>query len=155
MLKSILCCIALLVTACAHAQAAPARSDFRGIIPPDWRMVPPPRGSSAVGFMSPRRDAWIVFRAKPAREPVAVQLARLRKVRGGDITYERAGRTWIVVSGFKGNRIFYRKAMLACGGSAWHYLEFEYPAAAKRAFDAFVTRSSAALGAYARSGCQG
>jgi hypothetical protein len=54
-----------------------------------------------------------------------------------------------------GNRIFYRKAILACGGRAWHYLEFEYPAAQKRAFDEFVTHSSAALGAYARSGCAG
>src|ERR1051326_8895517 len=66
-----------------------------------------------------------------------------------------AGLTWIVVSGFMGNRIFYRKAILVCGGRAWHYLEFEYPAAQKRAFDEFVAHSSAALGAYARSGCAG
>jgi hypothetical protein len=116
-------------------------------------MVPPPHGSNEEGFISPRGDAWIVFKAKAARGPVAAQLAFLRTVRGGDITYEREGRTWIVVSGYKRNRIFYRKAMLACGGSAWHYLEFEYPAAGKRAFDNFVTRSSAALGAYAKSGC--
>jgi hypothetical protein len=45
--------------------------------------------------------------------------------------------------------------MLACGGTAWHYMEFEYPAAQKRAFDELVTRSSAALGAYARIGCRG
>lgn len=45
--------------------------------------------------------------------------------------------------------------MLACGGTAWHYLEFEYPAAQKRAFDEFVTRSSMVLGAYATAGCSG
>ena len=70
------------------------------------------------------------------------------------IEHEREGRTWVVVSGLFGDRIFYRKAMLACGGRAWHYMEFEYPAGQKHAFDRFVTRSNAALGAYARSGCE-
>jgi hypothetical protein len=150
-----LCCLAMLMGASASAVAAPARDDLRNIIPHDWRAVPPPQGANARGFESPDGDSKIVLYAKPATRPVAAQLARLRRVHRGDITYEREGRTWIVVSGFFGNRIFYRKAMLACGGAAWHYLEFEYPAAQKRAFDQFVTRSSAALGAYAASGCHG
>ena len=155
MLKSIVCCVAMLLVAIAAARAEPVASgsDFHDIIPPDWRLVRSPHGSNEEGFASPRGDAWIVFKAKPASRSVAAQLALLRSVRGGAITYERAGRTWIVVSGYKGNRIFYRKAMLACGGSAWHYLEFEYPGAEKRAFDKFVTRSSAALAAYSHSGC--
>jgi hypothetical protein len=145
----------MLIGAFAPAVAAPARDDLRSIIPHDWRPVPPPRGTNARGFVSPDGNSKIVLYARPATRPLAAQLARLRTVRSGDITYERKGRTWIVVSGFFGNRIFYRKAMLACGGTAWHYLEFEYPAAQKRAFDQFVTRSSAVLGAYARSGCHG
>jgi hypothetical protein len=153
MRKPCLYCIALLMGGSAAVAAAPARDDLRSVIPPDWHAVPPPQGSNARGFVSPDGNSKIVLYAKPATRPVAAQLERLRRVRGGDITYEREGRTWIVVSGFFGNRIFYRKAMLACGGTAWHYLEFEYPAAQKRAFDSFVTRSSAALGAYARSGC--
>ncbi len=155
MLKPMLCCIAILVAVPASAEPAPVRADFNGIIPHDWRAVAPPQGVNARGFVSPDGNSKIVLYAKPANRPVDAQLRRLRRVRGGDITYERAGRTWIVVSGFVGNRIFYRKAILACGGRAWHYLEFEYPAAQKRAFDAFVTRSSAALGAYATSGCEG
>lgn len=156
MLKPLLCCIAILVAVPAAAEPAPVRADFNGgIIPHDWRAVPPPQGVNARGFVSPDGNSKIVLYAKPANRPVAAQLRRLRSVHGGEITYERAGRSWIVVSGFVGNRIFYRKAILACGGRAWHYLEFEYPAAQKRAFDAFVTRSSAALGAYAKSGCAG
>ena len=155
MLKPILCSLALLMAAPAYAEPAPARNDFNGIIPQDWSAVQPPQGVHARGFISPDGNSKIVLYAKPATQPVAAQLARLRSVRGGKITYERAGRTWIVVSGFMRNRIFYRKAILACGGRAWHYLEFEYPAAQKRAFDEFVTRSSAALGAYGRSGCAG
>jgi len=155
MRKVIVCCIAMLMAASAPAGAVPARDDLRSIIPHDWRAVPPPRGLNARGFVSPDGNSKIVLYAKRATRPVTTQLARLKRVRGGDITYEREGRTWIVVSGFFGNRIFYRKAMLACDGTAWHYLEFEYPATQKRAFDEFVTRSSAALGAYARSSCRG
>jgi hypothetical protein len=47
-----------------------------------------------------------------------------------------------------GDRIFYRKAMLACAGLVWHQLAFEYPTADKRAFDQLVTRASYALQAY-------
>jgi len=155
MRKLILCCIAMLMGASAPAAAAPVRDDLRSIIPHDWRAVAPPQGASARGFVSPDGNSKIVLYAKRVTRPPAAQLALLRRVRGGEITYEREGRDWIVVSGFVGNRIFYRKAMLACGGSAWHYLEFEYPAAQKRAFDEFVTRSSAALGAYAQSDCRG
>lgn len=153
--KLIVCCLAMLIGVSASATAAPVRDDLRSIIPQDWRAVPPPQGANARAFVSPRGDSKIVLYAKPATRSVAAQLALLRRVRGGHLTYQHAGRTWIVVSGFFGNRIFYRKAMLACGGTAWHYLEFEYPAGQKRAFDAFVTRSSAALGAYARIGCRG
>jgi serine/threonine-protein kinase len=155
MYKTVLCCTSIMIAASALADPGPARYDFQSIIPHDWRAVPPPEGLNARGFVSPDRNSKIVLYAKPATRPVAAQLARLRTVRGGDITYEREGRTWIVVSGFKGNRIFYRKAMLACGGRAWHYLEFEYPANQKHAFDRFVTLSSRALAVYGRSGCEG
>jgi len=155
MLRPIVCCVAILIAAPAQAEPVSARDDFNGIIPQNWRAVQAPQGVQARGFVSPDGNSKIVLYGKPATRTVAEQLSRLRAVRGGDITYERAGRTWIVVSGFMGNRIFYRKAILACGGRAWHYLEFEYPAAQKRAFDEFVTHSSATLGAYARSGCAG
>lgn len=156
MLKPILlCCVVGMLIAAANARAQPlsTRSGFHDIIPQNWKMVPPPHGSNEKRFISPRGDAWIVFKARPARRSVAAELALLRTVRAGDIAYEREGSTWIVVSGYDGNRIFYRKAMLACGGNSWHFLEFEYPAVEKRAFDDFVTRSSAALGAYSHSGC--
>ena len=52
-----------------------------------------------------------------------------------------------------GDRIFYRKAMLACAGLVWHQLAFEYPTADKRAFDQLVTRASYALQAYGQVGC--
>jgi hypothetical protein len=153
--RLIVCYVAMVMAASAHTVAVAARDDFRSIIPSDWKEVSPSQGSNGRMFISPHGDSKIVFYAKLAALPITAQLKGLRTVHGGKITYERQGRTWIVVSGFFGNRIFYRKAMLACSGSAWHYMEFEYPAAHKRAFDELVTRSSAALGAYAKSGCRG
>jgi hypothetical protein len=71
------------------------------------------------------------------------------------VTYERQGGGWVVSSGYRGNRIFYRKAILACHGTKWRHIEFEYPASEKRLFDRFVTRTSFALRAYQDVGCRG
>ena len=61
------------------------------------------------------------------------------------ITYLRGERTWIVVSGFKQSRIFYRKAVLTCAGTTWKYIAFEYPTELKREMDRFVIFASQAL----------
>src|ERR1700730_1061216 len=71
------------------------------------------------------------------------------------VTHERQGGDWVVSSGYRGDRIFYRKAILACHGTKWRHIEFEYPASEKRLFDGFVTRTSFALRAYQDVGCRG
>jgi len=94
------------------------------------------------------------MRNQQIAEPIQAHIAQVRQHENEKITYEREERTWIVVSGYIGDRIFYRKAMLACGGQVWHHLAFEYPAIQKRAFDLFVTRASYALQAYGQVGCR-
>ena len=59
------------------------------------------------------------------------------------------GRSWIAVSGYAGDRIFYRKSNLACGGTRWHHIELFYPRERKRAMDATVTHIARAMTAYA------
>lgn len=128
--------------------------DFRQIVPSDWKLLPPEPASSERRFVSPSGDAWLSLYAEPTRiDSIAAHEERLKNRPGEEITYERQGNGWVVVSGFKGNRIFYRKAMLACGNRRWHQLAFEYPAAEKLAFDRFVTRASYALKEYERVGC--
>jgi hypothetical protein len=61
------------------------------------------------------------------------------------ITYLRGERTWVAVSGFKNSRIFYRKAVLACAGKAWHHIAFEYPAELKSKMNGLVTSAAQAL----------
>ena len=64
---------------------------------------------------------------------------------GEKITYTKRGQDWLAVSGFKGDNIFYRKAVIACNGTTWHHIAFEYPASQKREMDAFVNRASQAI----------
>jgi len=72
---------------------------------------------------------------------------------GEEVTYLRGERSWIAVSGFKGDRIFYRKAVLACAGDRWHQVAFEYPASAKRSMEDFVNRAAEGLDETRDRGC--
>ena len=58
---------------------------------------------------------------------------------GETITYQRRTPSWIAVSGYRGEDIFYRKSNLACGGTRWNNIEFTYPRADKKRLDAMVT----------------
>jgi hypothetical protein len=79
---------------------------------------------------------------------------RMVRQEGEVITYFRREPDWIAVSGFKGGRIFYRKAVLACGGTVWHHIEFEYPAALKRRMDPFVNRASDSIDHAENDSCE-
>lgn len=155
MLRRPACCALLLLAAVSAAQAQTDRSssNYLSIIPRDWAMTHPRPQERR--FTSPDRTAWLSLSAAPAgHESVREHIANLKRNFGsGEVTYERDGSTWLVLSGYKGSRIFYRRATLACAGRAWHYLEFEYPRAQKRAFDEFVTHASYALKAYSNEGC--
>jgi hypothetical protein len=145
------------IALCAGVHSATARQpaggpDYLAIVPPDWKLLSEDANHER-RFVSPSGDAWLSLYARPPEESIEAHLERARHHDHERITYERRGANWIVVSGYKGDRIFYRKAMLACSGQSWHHLAFEYPAEQKEAFDEFVTRASYALSAYSQTGC--
>jgi hypothetical protein len=120
-----------------HQQGHPNAAE---IVPPTWRAQSDPnwRGRR---YVSPDGSSWFVAYATPAdREPT--QTGAIRSETGEQITYEKHERDWGAISGFKGSKIFYRKAVLACGGKTWHEIAFEYPAARKVEMDPFVIRAS-------------
>src|ERR1700692_1490885 len=93
--------------------------------PSDWKLLPEDPSSHESRFVLPFGAAWLSLYAEPAaREPVQAHMARFRQRENERITYEREGQTWIVASGYHGDRIFYTKAMLACGGLVWAQLAF-------------------------------
>jgi hypothetical protein len=58
------------------------------------------------------------------------------------------GEDSLVVSGLKGDkgeRIFYRKVVLACDGRQWRHIALEYPTEAKRSLHRLITNLSKAL----------
>ena len=88
--------------------------------------------------------------------PPTTRQARFKAVAfadGEDVTYLRGERDRLTVSGLKGDRIFYRKVMLACGGTIWRHVAMEYPATAKGDFDRFVERMSRGFDHIADDAC--
>ena len=120
---------------------------FRATVPNSWTLLPRAPDSLGRRFISPSGDAWLWYFAVPVQAQGGPPTAR------GQATYEARGGDWTVTSGYRGDRIFYRRAMLACHSTKWRQIEFEYPASEKRLFDNFVTRTSYALRAYKELGC--
>lgn len=152
-------CLSLCGPAVAQERSGPrsaaARHDIERILPPNWRIAAPQRRVLGRRYVSPDGSAWLTIQAQPTRrDGIVDHMASVAQRPGERVTYVRRGRGWIVSSGYRGGRIFYRKAMLACGNRAWHEIAFEYPAEEKRAFDRLVTRVSGALKAYGRDGCE-
>ena len=64
---------------------------------------------------------------------------------GETLTYVQGERSWIAAAGFKGSRMFYRKALLSCGGRVWHHVAFEYPVEMKDRIERFIVLAAEGL----------
>ena len=137
----------ILALACSVADARELDVPFRAIVPNSWTLLPRAADSPGRRFISPSGDAWLWYFAVP----VSAQRRPPYPTRASDVCAQSAD--WTVTSGYRGDRIFYRRAMLACHNTKWRQIEFEYPASEKRLFDGFVTRTSYALRAYKELGC--
>ncbi len=127
----------------ARAQQLPS------IVPDGWRQESADPETKTRRFMSPDGRAWLETKQAPA-DMAALQL-EMDDIAYRDnekITYQRRGRTWIAVSGYWGNQMFYRKSNLACGGTRWHHIEFAYPREEKKRMDAAVTRMARGMTDY-------
>jgi hypothetical protein len=130
------------------------RDGITAAIPAGWILLPPDPSRPGKQLVAPDGEGRLVVDVTPADGDYAARMNAYTSRDGEKITYHRRGGSWIVVSGFRGgDRIFYRKAMLACSNTRWHEIEFEYPAAQKRAYDRFVTQASHRLGAHRNEGC--
>ena len=141
----------------APLRDGPLRYTYRNpaeLVPADWQLQPPDPNWTGRRFIAPDATAWIAIYTVPVGErPLAAHMQALAFVDGEEITYLRGERTWIAVSGHKGDRVFYRKAVLACAGKRWNHVAFEYPSAAKRSMDEFVNRAAEAVHDSQNDGC--
>ena len=57
-----------------------------------------------------------------------------------EITYQPRGRSWFVLSGYRGEQIYYEKVMFSCGGHVVNILAIAYPTSERGQFDPVVER---------------
>jgi serine/threonine-protein kinase len=115
-------------------------------VPQSWTMGRPPQNNDGRGFTSPDKRAEIIvsgmFHVLSREEELAIML---EPNQGEAITYQKQGPGWIVVSGVKGDRIFYRKSILSCRDTIWNDVSIEYPAAEKEKYERLVAHVAGSL----------
>ena len=115
-------------------------------VPAKWIVDPPPMNDDGRIFRSPNGRAQITVSGGFVIETKEEEIAsRAEPGIGETITYQKRGPGWIIVSGTKGDRIFYEKWILTCHDTIWNDLRIEYPEADKPKYDALVTHVSASL----------
>jgi len=143
------------VGASPDRQPSPTDNNTAGNwLPPGWQQQQPadPKWQGK-RFVSPDGTASFSAYITPvAQEPIAQHMKNVAFADGEQITHLRGERTWIEVSGFKGDRIFYRKSLLACGGTSWHEVALEYPAEAQ-SMNGFVDRVAKGVELDQDNGC--
>jgi serine/threonine-protein kinase len=128
--------------------------DASQIVPRDWKLEPPDPSRNGQRFVSPDGTAWFEwFRVAATDKSIAAHMKGVAFGDGEEITQVRGERNWIAVSGFRGDRIFYREALLACAGDRWHHIAFEYPSYVKGNMTDFVRRAAEAVETTQNSGC--
>lgn len=152
-LVGLLAAITLTAAEAQTQSSDPQRRGIPAVLPPDWIQQPTDPNEHRKLLTAPNGSASLAVLEERADTNMAAYMRSVAERDGERVTYRRRGRGWIVASGFKGDRIFYRKAMLACADTVWHQIAFDYPAAEKRAYDRFVTRAEKALAAHRNDGC--
>lgn len=125
------------------------------LVPPGWQLQPPDPNWNGRIYLSPDATASVTFYSRPRhQQPIAEKIKAFAFFDGEEINYLRAERDSIVVSGLKGDRMFYRKAVLACGGNSWHNMAFDYPVGVKSSMDDIVAHAARALDDHENTDCE-
>ena len=136
------------------ARAAPGRIESPAqLVPRDWQLQPPDPNWQGRRYLAPDGSAWLALYSTNAANDASARFKVVAFVDGEEVTYLRGERDRMTVSGLKGDRIFYRKVMLACGGTQWRHVALEYPAEAKTKFDRYVENVSRGFERIADDGC--
>lgn len=113
------------------------------LLPPGWTAHHVPDHPEIIKYVSPDGRAVLTLRDMQRQgQSIANDIDRFTRRPGESVTYQRHGRLWVVVSGYRGDQIFYRRADLSCGGRRWHLLELTYPRSDKQRMDPTVTQVS-------------
>src|SRR5256885_4385479 len=129
------------------------RIEAAQIVPRDWQLQPPDPNWQGRRYVAPDSNAWLALYSTNAANDATARFKAVAFADGEEVTYLRGERDRMTVSGLKGDRIYYRKVMLACGGTQWRHVALEYPAQDKANFDRFVETISRGFERIADDGC--
>jgi serine/threonine-protein kinase len=96
-------------------------------------------------FSGPDKDTYfrtIGLRNEEQLTPGEIRAEYIKEKGTTDLVYERTKRNFLVLSGYRGQNIFYTKIALSPDNQTICVLHISYPREAKRSFDAIVTRMS-------------
>ena len=117
-------------------------------VPSDWKEGPEPENNDGLVFTAPDGAATITVSGilNADGEPAAEVIADEQRAEDGEtVTYRKTGAREAVMSGTRGDAIFYRKVILSCKDQIVNRLLIEYPVAQKQAFDALVSHVAASM----------
>ena len=122
-------------------------------VPAGWRSQTIEREAGVSGryFYSKDGATWIAVFGRTVSAGVSPRSSA--NAPDERVTYRADGPRWFVRSGLREDRIFYRKALLSCGGRVAHLIAFEYPADRKLEHDRLVTLVSRSLRAERNLDC--
>lgn len=109
---------------------------------------PPPENGDGLSFKSVDEAAgFIVFGQMNALDRTVGEMMADDLASGsyGQVTYERSGVDWYVLSGYRDGRVYYRKVIVPAGGDTLHVFEIDYPPAQKAAYDTITARMAKSL----------
>lgn len=120
------------------------RFGTQGIYPADlFKPLDPPANGAGQGFESKDGASLVIqgmFNSLDDKSPKALA----REYYGADshpnVSYESSGKDWFVLSGTRGDTIYYEKVILSCKGDVVNALTIEYPASKKQRYDGLVGR---------------
>ena len=129
------------------------RIEAAQFVPRDWQLQPADPNWQGRRYLAPDGNAWLALYSSNAANDAAARFKAVAFADGEEVTYLRGERDRLTVSGLKGDKIFYRKVMLACGGTQWRHVALEYPAQDKARFDRMVETISRGFERIADDGC--
>ena len=130
----------------AHFYVDP-RFGAAALVPEGWTAGPAAANGDGRAFASPDGAATErIYGANRLSASPGEDYGRLSAAQKGEtLSLVRRGKKWLVVSGARNGRMFYRKSQLSCRDAIWNTVDIEYPAARKGEFDPLVTRIAGSL----------
>jgi hypothetical protein len=95
-------------------------------------------------FVSPNSQAKLIVGAwnnREGRTPDQFKRWVMANAGGYDeLTYRPRGRSWFVLSGYRGDDIYYEKVMFSCAGQVINVMAITYPTGERDLYDPVVER---------------